>query len=176
MYFVYIVKCFDNSLYTGITTDLIRREKQHNWEIPWWAKYTLSRKPVKIIYFEKFENRSLATKREIEIKKLSKKEKLKLISTKMNNLLYEKLKNYDLKDAISFEEQDPQFKALNQFWNQLEKLSWEKEKKVYFYLSLILWNSLVCYQLSWKWEDYWEEFSTYFSDKFDEKNISSQNL
>lgn len=176
MYFVYIVKCFDNSLYTGITTDLIRREKQHNWEIPWWAKYTLSRKPVKIIYFEKFENRSLATKREIEIKKLSKKEKLKLISTKMNNLLYEKLKNYDLKDAISFEEQDPQFKALNQFWNQLEKLSWEKEKKVYFYLSLILWNSLVCYQLSWKWEDYWEEFSTYFSDKFDEKNISSQEI
>ncbi|ATU05667.1 hypothetical protein BKN14_04500 [Candidatus Gracilibacteria bacterium HOT-871] len=176
MYFVYIVKCFDNSLYTGITTDLIRREKQHNGEIPGGAKYTLSRKPVKIIYFEKFENRSLATKREIEIKKLSKKEKLKLISTKMNNLLYEKLKNYDLKDAISFEEQDPQFKALNQFWNQLEKLSGEKEKKVYFYLSLILGNSLVCYQLSGKGEDYWEEFSTYFSDKFDEKNISSQEI
>jgi len=82
MYFVYIVKCFDNSLYTGITTDLIRREKQHNWEIPWWAKYTSSRRPVELLYFEKCEDRSEATKRELEIKKMTKSKKLKLISEK----------------------------------------------------------------------------------------------
>lgn len=79
MYKVYILKCSDNTLYTWITTDLKKRLKQHNWEIPWWAKYTLSRKPVKLVYSESAENRSFATKREIEIKKLTRKEKLDLI-------------------------------------------------------------------------------------------------
>lgn len=79
MYFTYILKCSDESLYTWITTDLDRRIKQHNWELIGWAKYTLSRKPVSLYYFEEFENRSQATKRELEIKKMSRIEKLKLI-------------------------------------------------------------------------------------------------
>ena len=79
MWFVYIAKCADLSLYTWITTDLEKREKQHNWILPWWAKYTLSRIPVKIVYFEEWKNRSLATKREIEIKKMKRLQKLKLI-------------------------------------------------------------------------------------------------
>ena len=63
--------------------------------------------------------------------------------------LYEKLKNYSLEDALNFEEYDRQFNALKNLW--------EKWSKVSNYLSLIIANSIVCYQLSWKWEDYWEE-------------------
>ena len=80
MYKVYILKCYDNTLYTWITTDLKKRIKQHNWEILWWAKYTLARKPVKLLYFEKIENRSKASKREIEIKKMKRNEKILLIN------------------------------------------------------------------------------------------------
>lgn len=79
MYFLYIVECADETLYTWIAIDLEKRLKQHNWEILGWAKYTASRRPVKLVYFEKLENRSLATKREIEIKKMSKNKKLELI-------------------------------------------------------------------------------------------------
>lgn len=79
MYFTYILKCSDSSLYTWITTDLDRRLKEHNWEILWGAKYTFSRRPVEIVYFENFENRSEATKREMEIKKMKRNNKLKLI-------------------------------------------------------------------------------------------------
>lgn len=176
MYFAYIAECSDFSLYTGITTDLERREKQHNWEIFWWAKYTLSRKPVKIVYFEKFENRSLATKRELQIKNFTKKQKLKIILEKMkNNELFKILQKYNLKDAIKFEENDRQFIALKKLWENILKIEWEKNEKIFFYLSLILANSLVCYQLSGKWEDYWEEFWQYFSDKF-EKNFLPSNI
>lgn len=79
MYIVYIVQCKDSSFYTWITTDIERRIKQHNGELTWWAKYTKSRSPVFLIYKQEFENRSEATKREIEIKKLTKKQKLELI-------------------------------------------------------------------------------------------------
>ena len=82
-YFTYILKCKDESLYTWITTDLDRRVRQHNWELIGWAKYTLSRKPVEIIYFEEFENRSLATKRKLEIKKMSREKKLEFIKNKL---------------------------------------------------------------------------------------------
>ncbi len=80
MYFVYILECLDKTFYTWITTDLDRRLKEHNWELLGWAKYTLARKPVKLVYFEKSENRSIASKRELEIKKLTKKQKIKLIN------------------------------------------------------------------------------------------------
>lgn len=88
MYIVYILKCSDNTLYTGITTDLGRRVRQHNWEIVWWAKYTSIRHPVVVVYSEKSENRSEASKREIQIKKLKREEKCNLIKnyeTKSNN-------------------------------------------------------------------------------------------
>jgi len=82
MYKIYIVKCSDNTLYTWITTDLEKRLKQHNWEILGWAKYTLSRKPVELVYSENSENRSTASKREYEIKKLTRIKKLELIKLK----------------------------------------------------------------------------------------------
>ncbi len=78
-YFVYIVECSDKSLYTGITTDVKRRIKQHNGILKGGATYTSGRNPVVLKYKEKVKSRSVATKREHEIKKLTHKEKLKLI-------------------------------------------------------------------------------------------------
>ena len=79
MYKVYILKCSDDTFYTWITTDLEKRLKQHNWEILGWAKYTLARKPVELVYFEDAENRSEASKREYEIKKMTRIKKIELI-------------------------------------------------------------------------------------------------
>jgi len=78
MYYLYILKCSDKTLYTGITVDLKRRIKEHN-SSKLGSKYTATRRPVKLVYTKKFHNRSLATKAEYRIKQLSKKEKLKLI-------------------------------------------------------------------------------------------------
>jgi len=84
MWIVYILECSDNSLYTWITTDIIRRVREHNWEIIWGAKYTRIRQPVKLVYTEELENRSTASKREYEIKKLTRKKKLELIENFRN--------------------------------------------------------------------------------------------
>jgi len=77
-YYLYILECSDNTLYTGITTDIQRRVKEHNSSVK-GAKYTRVRRPVKLVYKEEFADRSSASKREAEIKKLSRKEKLALI-------------------------------------------------------------------------------------------------
>ncbi len=83
MYFVYILKCSDDTLYTGITTDVERRFREHQKGVG--GKYTRAKKPTKILYVEKKHNRSSASKRELEIKGLSRKEKLALIaSTKVS--------------------------------------------------------------------------------------------
>jgi putative endonuclease len=76
-WFVYILECSDGSLYTGITTNIDRRVKQHN--LKKGAKYTKSRTPVKLVYFKDDFDRSSALKEEFRIKKLSRKEKLLLI-------------------------------------------------------------------------------------------------
>ena len=76
-WYVYILECADNTLYTGITTDCERRLKQHN--AGKGAKYTRARIPVELRYSEASEDRSSATKREISIKSLSKAQKLSLI-------------------------------------------------------------------------------------------------
>jgi putative endonuclease len=77
-YFVYILECADKTLYTGITTDLKRRITEHN-DSKLGAKYTSARRPVKLVYFRKFKNRSSASKVESQIKKLKKSGKIKLI-------------------------------------------------------------------------------------------------
>lgn len=81
MYYLYILECADDSLYTGITTDLNRRLEEHN-SSKLWAKYTSLRRPVKLVYQEQFENRSLASKEEYRIKNLKRDEKLDLIKSK----------------------------------------------------------------------------------------------
>lgn len=78
MYYLYILKCADETLYTGITVDLERRIQEHN-QSKLGAKYTKARRPVKLIYSKKFRNRSSASKEESRIKHLSREEKLKLI-------------------------------------------------------------------------------------------------
>lgn len=74
---VYILKCADDTLYTGITNDLEARIVKH--ESGKGAKYTRSRGPFELIYKEELKNRSEATKRETAIKSLSKAEKLALL-------------------------------------------------------------------------------------------------
>ena len=83
LWYVYIVECIDNTLYTGITTDIDRRISEHN-SSDRGAKYTKSRRPVELVYFEESENRSTASKRECAIKKLTRSDKLLLI-TEYNN-------------------------------------------------------------------------------------------
>ncbi len=71
---MYVVECADGSYYTGITTDMTRRLNEHN-RTKRGAKYTRSRRPVKLIYFERYADRSEASKAEAAFKKLTRKKK-----------------------------------------------------------------------------------------------------
>ncbi len=77
-WYVYMLECSDNSIYTGITNDLDRRLKQHNDGKA--AKYTRVRRPVKILVSFNFDTRGLAMKEEYRIKQLRRKDKLILIN------------------------------------------------------------------------------------------------
>jgi putative endonuclease len=77
-FFVYILECADRTLYIGSTNDLIRRLRQHN-ELKSGAHYTKIRRPVVMRYTEKYKNRSLALKREIELKTWPRNKKIELI-------------------------------------------------------------------------------------------------
>ena len=85
MYYLYIIKCADKTLYTGITTDLKRRILEHN-STKLGAKYTSSRRPVKLVFSKKFKNRSSASKEEARIKKLKRVDKLKFIKNVIINI------------------------------------------------------------------------------------------
>ena len=74
---VYMLLCEDNTIYTGITNDLKKRFENHI--SGKGAKYLRGRKPLEIVYTENFQNRSMATKREMEIKKLNRRKKEALI-------------------------------------------------------------------------------------------------
>lgn len=76
-HFVYVLECSDGTLYTGWTTDVEARVKTHNSGNG--AKYTRSRLPVKLVYFEELPDKSSALKRERAIKALSRAEKMRLI-------------------------------------------------------------------------------------------------
>ena len=77
-WYVYIAECSDGTYYTGITTSLQRRIKEHN-ETNRGAKYTRSRRPVKLIYSHIYECRSSASKAEYQFKKLTRRQKEGLI-------------------------------------------------------------------------------------------------
>jgi len=77
MYFVYLLRCKDGSLYCGITTDLARRLAEH--KSGKGSKYARARKAGRIVYFERKRNRSTASKREAAIKRLTRMQKLALI-------------------------------------------------------------------------------------------------
>lgn len=77
MAYVYILECCDGTLYTGWTVDLEKRVANHN--LKKGAKYTKARVPVKLVYYEEYEDKIIAQKRECAIKKISRIEKLNLI-------------------------------------------------------------------------------------------------
>ena len=77
-WWVYILRCADNSLYTGITTDIQRRLNEHN-SADSKTRYTRSRQPVELVYQENLENRASASSREYAIKKLNRAGKIALI-------------------------------------------------------------------------------------------------
>lgn len=76
---VYILRCADGSLYTGVTSDLVRRLRQHNGELVGGAQYTRGRRPVEAVWVEECEDRSCAQVREAQIKRLSRSEKFSLV-------------------------------------------------------------------------------------------------
>lgn len=80
-WFVYILECADNTLYTGITKNVDKRLVEHNSDGKLAAKYTRVRRPVKLLYQESCDSRSTATKREMAIKRLSRQAKLQLIAS-----------------------------------------------------------------------------------------------
>ena len=81
-YFIYILKCADGSLYVGSTNNLGRRVKQHN-ESKWGAHYTKIRRPIALLYSEKFATLKEARRRENEIKGWKRDKKLNLINKKV---------------------------------------------------------------------------------------------
>lgn len=80
MYYLYILQCKDGSLYTGITTDLLRRLEEH--KSGKGGRYTRAKGAVKMLYSEKCKNRSLASKREAAVKRLAREEKMTLVKKK----------------------------------------------------------------------------------------------
>lgn len=78
-WFVYIVRCSDNTLYTGVAKDLSKRLHQHNHSKD-GAKYTRARRPVELVYHETAASRSLAQQREYRIKRLNAAQKRRLIA------------------------------------------------------------------------------------------------
>ena len=84
MYFVYLLECADTRIYTGITTDVSRRFKEH--VTGKGGHFTRSHKPVRILYTEAHPDRSSASKREAEIKRFSRTEKLQLTNERKSRI------------------------------------------------------------------------------------------
>ena len=82
MWHIYILQCRDKTFYTGITSNLKRRGKEHNVS-SLGAKYTKGRRPVKLVYSARKKNKSSALKEEYRIKKLSRDEKIEVIEKKI---------------------------------------------------------------------------------------------
>jgi putative endonuclease len=80
LWFTYIIRCSDNTLYTGVTTDLTRRLAEHN-SPKGGARYTRTRQPVRLVFAEEMASRSQACRREFAIKQLSAAAKRRLIDS-----------------------------------------------------------------------------------------------
>lgn len=81
MYYFYILRCADNSLYCGVTTDLERRVKEHNSDNSKASKYTRARRPVELVYTEEHEDLKSAMKREAQVKSWPKVKKEVLVNS-----------------------------------------------------------------------------------------------
>jgi len=87
IWYLYVVRCSDDTLYTGITTDWGRRLKEHNTGKR-GAKYTKPRRPVVLVYYKLYKNRSAAQKAEYAFKKLKREQKEKKIQEDHNDIHY----------------------------------------------------------------------------------------
>ena len=87
MHYFYILRCSDNSLYCGQTNDLHRRIKEHNSDKFRSAKYTKGRRPVKLVYFEKYKTINKALMREFEIKSMTKIKKENLVKKNHSEII-----------------------------------------------------------------------------------------
>lgn len=111
MYYTYMIRCVDNSIYTGITNDLKRRMNEHFLKTEKCAKYTLKHKPVRVDAVWESENRSLASKLEYNIKSLKKEQKEKIIGDnsylciflkdKINIEMYKRLENEKINNILN---------------------------------------------------------------------------
>lgn len=90
MYTLYILSCADGRLYTGITTDIERRLKEHT-ASKLGAKFTRGRGPVNLVYSAAFDNRSLASREEARIKKLSRQKKLEMVQSIKTRPIFQKI-------------------------------------------------------------------------------------
>ena len=79
IWYLYVVRCSDSTLYTGVTTDLKRRLNEHNTGNR-GAKYTKTRRPTNLVYYELYQSRSSAQKAEHKFKKLTREQKEKIIN------------------------------------------------------------------------------------------------
>ena len=87
MNFVYLLRCSDGTLYCGWTTDLTDRVAAHN--AGTGAKYTRSRRPVELVYYEEFDTKEEAMSREWHIKHLTRQQKMRLIKSRKTEILAE---------------------------------------------------------------------------------------
>ena len=83
---VYIVECADGSLYTGVSTDLDRRLRQHNGELKGGAGYTSARRPVRLVWSEAADDRGSAQRREYVVRRLKVGEKRLLVEGKRSHV------------------------------------------------------------------------------------------
>ena len=79
-WWVYVLQCADDSLYTGVTNDISRRVRQHNGELAGGARYTRSRRPVRLYFYWTYDTRSEAQRAEYAFKRLTRKQKLERIN------------------------------------------------------------------------------------------------
>lgn len=135
MYYFYIVRCSDNSLYCGQTNNLKTRIKEHNSSKVRGARYTRIRKPVKLVYSEKYKTLQGAMKREWQIKKWTKAKKEALVHGHLK-LIKKILNHFKKKDPILY------FYALK--INQLEPI--KKDRPENYFLRLC--KEIICQQLS----------------------------
>ena len=87
-WFLYVLQCSDGTYYTGVTTNIKRRLKEHN-NSKLGAKYTRARRPVEIVYVSEYDNRSSAQKAEYKFKQLTRKQKESIINERQQTYLLE---------------------------------------------------------------------------------------
>ncbi|MDG1461231.1 MAG: GIY-YIG nuclease family protein [Luminiphilus sp.] len=84
-WWVYLVRCADSTLYSGVTVNLMRRLRQHNGELVGGARYTRGRRPVELVWQKSASSRSEAQQLEAQTRRLSRRDKQKLISGKVGD-------------------------------------------------------------------------------------------